>query len=139
MRDIRPGYLLKINTWENDWDNHNSVDIDGLSENDVRFFIHVAKAFESHAVDSLGNEDLHGDEFNKRLYTHIEKFDGTIPSNWDLETAIANDPDDAEYFYYDNLGSIGIISNEHGFWRVFESAQVFHIPETIKDVTAKFK
>lgn len=136
--NIKPGFLLKVTTWENDGDNYNTVDLDGLTETEVRFYLHLCKKFDSYAVDTFGNEDIHGEQFYIGMMEHIKAYDGEVPVKWQFKPDEDTDLDD-EYFYQDRLGDIGIQSTEHGFWRVFEDGEVFLVPEEIKNVTKQFK
>jgi len=47
-KDLSPGYLLKITTWENDADNYNTVETAGIQTTDeINFYIAIATLFES--------------------------------------------------------------------------------------------
>lgn len=140
MANIKAGYLLKITTWENDGDNYNTVSSDGLTDDKVRFIIHVCKKFGTDSQDSFGNEEIHGEAFYEAMKEHIATFKGTVPAKWinEAEADEDFDPED-DYHYQDLLGDIGISSTEYGFWRVFEDAEVFLVPEEIKDVSKDFQ
>jgi len=133
--NIKPGYLLKVTTWENDGDNYNTVDIDGLTEEQVRFYIHVCKKFSIDVDASFGNEDVEIETLHNGMIEHIAAYKGVVPTKWKFE----NDDDVDNYFFCDLLGDIGISSTEYGFWRVFESADVFLVPTAIQNVTSQFK
>jgi len=136
-QDIVPGYRVQVTTWENDCDNYNTEAIDGLDENDVRFVLHVCKLFDRHQSNSLGNEDLHGEAFVLALQVHLTNFEGTIPEDWIPDKDL--DDEEIQYFYGDMLSLIGINSTEYGYWRVFDDAQVYLVPQPIQNVTKKFK
>lgn len=135
-QDIVPGYRVQVTTWENDGDNYNTEAMDGLDENEVRFVLHVCKLFGSSFPNSLGNEDLHGEAFVLALQVHLTNFDGTIPSDW---VPAGDEEEYLEDFYCDLLGNLGINGTEYGYWRVFEDAQVYLVPQPILNVTKKFQ
>jgi len=43
----KKGYLLKVTTWENDGDDYKTQEIDGLDENELKFYIELAERFKS--------------------------------------------------------------------------------------------
>lgn len=134
-QDIPPGLRLQVTTWENDGDNYNTESMDGLSKDEVRFIIHVCKLFK---CGDLGNEELHGEQFALKMQVHLTNFDGEIPEDWLPEDEDIDEAEALSDFYHDRLGDLGIHSTEYGYWRVFESAEVFEIPTTIKNVTKQF-
>lgn len=140
--DIKPGYLLKVTTWENDGDNYNTCDIAGLTEAEVRFYLHVCNKFKcsnwAEHAGCFGNEEIHGEAFYEEMMAHIAAYEGEIPQEWQFTPDEDADLDD-EYHYQDLLGDLGIESTEYGYWRVFERAEVFLVPAAIQNVTDQFK
>ena len=137
--NIKPGYLLKVTTWENDGDNYNTVDMDGLTAEQVRFYLHVCKKFGyDNDSETSGNKGVHGEAFHVGMMEHIAAYEGEVPADWQFVGDDDTDLDD-EYFYQDLLCDIGIQSTEYGYWRVFEDGEVFLVPEAIKNVTSQFK
>jgi hypothetical protein len=67
VSNLKPGYLLKITTWENDGDNYNTKELHGLSEMETNFVIDVCELFYScngwGAEDVFGNADAGGDTY----------------------------------------------------------------------------
>jgi hypothetical protein len=133
MKDIKPGFLLKVVSWENDADNYNTWEKDGLSENDVRFYILMAKLFASKYDDAgaFGNARIPRcgvpDPMTEALEARVAGFvanGGTVPADWWGEDSL-----------YDIIG----IWNEGENYRVYESHSVVEVPEPgLKDVTEKF-
>ncbi|USV40921.1 hypothetical protein [Xanthomonas phage BUDD] len=46
-RNIKPGYQVHVRSWENDGDNYKTEILTGLSEDEAKFYVLLAKAFES--------------------------------------------------------------------------------------------
>ncbi len=153
MKEIQPGYLLKVTTWENDADNYRTIELDGLSESDVQFYIKVAELFKSaHSWPrdkdqmAFGNEDV-----SDAPYEPIDEIAQahraagyTVPEAWDVEKAKVEDAEwfekYGEDFYNEPLYDLIGIWNEGQMYRVFESYEVFYVPEnSIQNVTKKFK
>jgi hypothetical protein len=118
--DTKAGYLLKINTWENDLDYETTTELNGLTADEVNFYLDIAFLFhknKNHRPGGYGNSDISSNSDN--LYEEIDaiielaKVKGvTIPKKWVV---------DPEFDY-----------------RVFDSFQVLFSPEPIKDVTETF-
>lgn len=148
---IKSGYLLKITTWENDADAYATVDTDGLTADEVKFLIAVAKLFYSehgwgprkglYGNSNTGNMasivesikeiiDLH-----ERLGSDLTPWKYTLKDNDDLGDFEAYEED----FYQEMLSTIGIKTWADGeYWRVFESFKVIHVPVELRDVTHRF-
>ena len=148
--DMKPGYLLKITTWENDADNYNTVDFDGLDVNQTNMLIDIAELFESrHSQQGFGNSDCSGanrDLLFSKIDAIIEEYrsKGTvIPEQWDKQN-----PDFADYmagpyaddFYSDPIYDMIGIWREGELYRVFDDYQVFLVPDQApQDVTDSFR
>lgn len=147
MKDIKPGYMIKITTWENDGDNYNTVSKEGLTADEARFYWEVAHLFTSknyrqEEAVTYGNADVGTvrEEVNDSIGLIAQRFREKglgIPKDWDIEAY-----EDKEWlekygddFYSDSLYDIVGIWCEGEYYRVFESAEVFLIPEAIKNVT----
>ncbi len=149
MPDLRPGYLVKITTWENDADNEKTVERDGLTEAQARFLIRAAQLFNSKnsANPGFGNCNRKSDaDLPDRLEALVAEHkvqygNEGIPEYWDVDTWAAEAEHD-EYredytrdVFYDLIG----MWNEGEYWRVFTRFEVFLVPEAIRNVTEDFK
>jgi hypothetical protein len=144
---IKPGFLLKITTWENDGDNYNTLDLAGLSEDHVSFFLRVANLFQSynrHGDGKFGNNEVNDDATGTAIDAIVAEFKANnreVPIDWDKELY----PDKewlAEYcdgFYNDHIYELIGIWCEGERYRVFDSFKVFHVPAALEDVTHKFR
>lgn len=146
---IKPGYLLKITTWENDADNYATIERAGLTESEAKFLIKVAENFKSAnnpKERGLGNHDiLDGVTLSEIIDAIADKHKasgGQVPPDWDKEN-----PKHAEFlqgkwasdFYHDHIYELIGIWNEGELYRVFDDYEVFYVPEPIKNVTDQFK
>lgn len=146
-KNIKPGFLLKITTWENDADAYNTVELPGLGEDEVKFFIEVAKLFysrHSHLEKGFGNSERGMDEVGPSIDEIVAKFKAeglTVPKDWDKEQYEDKvwleryEEDFYSDYLYDLIGSW----NDGYYWRVFDDFQVFHVPSALENVTHKFK
>ena len=138
MTVIRSGYRITCSSWENDWDNHNTKTIDGLTEDEAAFICDVLTHFKSHhsGKNMWGNmyepkdDKIAGfvEAMNEvierhpcaKKYLSIENFDDMS------EDEIAEcQVESLRDFLYDMWGG------GEFFTRVVESIRVEYIPETI--------
>jgi hypothetical protein len=153
MSNIVPGYLLKIDTWENDADNYKTEELQGLTADEVRFYIMIAECFKSGSNNgqaTLGNTDIFS-RFgrNRRSVDHTEYLDNKIaewkaagnfvPQDWIRNVDEEIDEDDDDYFYMELLYNLVGTWADGEYWRVFSGFTVHLVPEAIKDVTAEFR
>jgi hypothetical protein len=144
---IRPGYLLKITTWENDADNYATKDLDGLTADEVRFYIMIAKCFYSgsnNGRQTLGNTDVWSSYRNSsRSVDHNVYIDQKIQEWREAGNSVPEDwvrPDNGDdYFYVELLCELIDTWGEGEMWRVFDSFEVYHVPHEIQEVTSEFK
>src|SRR5690242_16342422 len=148
----RPGFLLKITTWENDADNYRTVDYQSTISDHIEFMIDVCMMFKSkNWGGKYGNSDIgeestkyrQGDaELVKDLMALVEKYHSKgklVPEEFDY-TAFDTDSVDCHEDWlrdacYELIGSWC----DGEYWRVFESYTVLFIPGEIEDVTSHFK
>lgn len=160
---IKPGYLLKITTWENDADNYNTKEIAGLKKSEAVFLIKVCELFKScNSKDKgYGNADVwYSGYINHPTYPsrtdegmvedimslsdkHRVENGGEIPKDWNWREYKANGhkiEDVCRDYYSDLLYDIGLGTwGEGEYRRVFESYKIFYVPGEIEDVTEEFK
>ena len=141
-KDMKPGYLLKITTWENDADNYNTVEYSGLTVDQVSFYIEIVNLFTSCNSNDrgFGNEYVKdGTEFiDKAIDKIVTKYKESgmlIPEYWD-KLHITDYEYGSKYSaaIYNMIG----IWNEGEYYRVFDSFEVFYIPGGIQNVTEQF-
>jgi len=160
-KHIKAGYLLKLTTWENDADNYNTTELDGLTNEEVQFYIMIAKCFESGSNNdqkTLGNTVVwssyneEGSWSRKRSVDHTEYLDqkikewqeagNSIPEKWDRTKdpyLMDGEADDTSYFYIELLSDLIGTWNDGEYWRVFESFAVYLVPNQIQDCSVAFK
>jgi len=135
MTNITKGYRICIHSYEGDANYKNTQILNGLTENEVKFYIYVASKFKSEngtKNSGFGNSDEeHKDEIINLIKEAIEKY-GVNP--WNIE-----DDNDFRYVtdYIDNY-ILGYPENHNLYYRAFDGYTVYYIPEEIEDVTEKF-
>ena len=128
--DIKPGFLLRITSWENDGDNYKTVSLDGLTLELVRFYVEFCKLFRS--VNSspglFGNKEIDRDD-------QLQDVVHQLALKYNIYD-VHQFPEDMDWsdFQYDIIGR----SNCGDYYRVFDSAEVFYLAETAKNVTKAF-
>jgi hypothetical protein len=136
MTDIPSGYQLSIISWENDGDNYKTKILNGLTKEDVKFYIHFLKHFQS----TYGNEDVseHPNAEKIAIESAWKKFPPSSPQLvQDVKDSIEGwkvNPNES----YDWIYATIEYSCEGESYRVFESYKVHLIPHTIPDVTNQF-
>jgi hypothetical protein len=134
MTDIKPGYMLQIDTWENDGDNDNTIILTGLNKDEVEFYIRVASLFNSN--QGFGNTYNKDEEIAKEIDSIVEEFKNSnksIPVDW-----LGDEYYEDEY-YEDCLNDLIGRWNEGEYWRVFDNFKVYDVPVVIKDITKEFE
>ncbi len=142
-KDIPSGFQLHVTTWENDADNYKTAILSGLTDEDVKFYISLAKEFESRNNrfnKGLGNGSLNPDVFEPILKKKLEEFpllSSKIRTEW--EAAI-----DYRSFWDKLVETIlempdeGMMVAHRNFVRVYSHHRVYYIPAPIRDVTDDF-
>lgn len=144
---IKSGYQLHITTWENDGDNYSTQIFSGLTEADVKFYVHIVTRFASRNdwVDT-GLPKL-GNQYNK-LEILIDLANEALAANPDISKNIRdswNSYIEGEYcediieLYNELLGVPGEYYDDYGFCRVFETLKVFYFPTEVEEVTKRFR
>lgn len=144
MSDIKAGYAVEITTWENDADAYNTVRFDGLVKDEVEFYLAIARLFTSRhnrrQGGGFGNQkQTPNDEIRAIVGSFIEQGKKLPkywnPADWVDEGEEITPLEDAEFG--DNLYDV-IGSSEYGYYRVFDEASVYYVPELIKDIIQEF-
>ena len=145
--DIPAGYQLNILSWENDGDNYNTETLNGLSEEDVKFYMELLPLFHSGSNygESFGN--IMDDEVDycavgtRVLEVYLEHPDVSkdVKDQFEwLKDMKMSDTDGLSDGLHQVMHDL-IGSSEFYCFRVFEGAQVFFFETPVKDVTSKFK
>ena len=157
---MKPGYLLKITTLENDADNYNTKEVAGLEKTEAIFLIKVCELFKSCNRDGkYGNADVHSSyrEVSRHRSSdegmvedimalsdkHRVEHGGKIPQDWNWREYKTNGnkiEDVCRDYYNDLLYDLGLGTWCEGeYRRVFDSYKVFYIPGEVEEVTDEFK
>lgn len=160
-KNIEPGYQLHINTWDNDGDNKTTQIISGLSEQNLKFYIDLAKRFK--CKDWPKNKGCRGNGANEKN----EHFDAIVasakafPPEGDVKKYVVDELLDGkfddketcdmwpqekhnwawEFLTDDVLGRPDnfYCENYANFTKAYEDHKVYFVPGSIQDVTDKFK
>lgn len=135
--EIEKGYIFSLKTWENDYDSVKDKVYYGLTLEDVKDFVYIAKMFTSGSNNhraTFGNRE----EFKASVF--VGKLNGPyIGLNKFIEEediSIEKDEDDFNEAIHDYLSDTfsDIIgrSSDTGYWRVADRYSVKYIPETVK-------
>lgn len=130
MALIKNGYQLSVTSWENDGDNYKTVVTNGLSEEDVKFLIHLGQNF---SIKNNNNDDGYSDETVECFVEEsLEKFPNVTQSL--AEEANNN----GRFFVEKYILSYASEGYEHEYCRVFDSYDVNFISSDCPDVTKQF-
>lgn len=128
---IKKGYQLQVTSWENDADNYNTVSLDGLTKEDVEFYINFIKVFRELNLENRYNDPVTDEEANlfKEKISNI--YNGIIPEKF------------KEWFdgYGETIVDVSsdILSYGEEFTtRVYDSHNIYFFPEDVNDVTDHF-
>lgn len=147
MENIKPGYQLHITSWENDADNYKTEVIQGLTKEDVQFYLHFLRHFYSSYCrykdmigPGYGNLDI--DECMEAESIAITSaFEAFPPSSPQLLDDVKQS---IEFWKENSRCSCDWVYKTIGTWgegdryRVFDSFEVYYIPTEIENVTDKF-
>jgi hypothetical protein len=159
---IPPGYQLVIKSWENDLDARREITLNGLTEDDTRFLIHVLSHFKRQDYNNLNAKrpfDLIGNRWNRvsaiaamvadaiinhpnityplrELWKPLDNTEDHEDQYVELLSDLLGYPDNEGY-----RGGEGVrgADNRTRFVRVFHDFAVHLVPQPIEDVTHKFK
>lgn len=153
--NIKAGYQLIIDSWENDWDSFKSITLSGLSKEEVHFYIDLLKNFDSASCHDggFGNESIDDNELvdyvNEVLLRH-PLVSEEITKNYNLGKVEDDFDEDHEFSDYVRDSYYVLVTDlldrpeseyyrsEHNFCRVFERVNVYLIPNEIINVTNEF-
>lgn len=147
MENIQPGYQLHITSWENDADNYRTEIIQGLTKEDVQFYLHFLRHFYSpysRHKDMIGpgygNMDINKCKEAESIAI-TAAFEAFPPSSPKLLNNVKQSiefwkeqPEESCDWVYETIGRWV----EYNRYRVFDSFEVYYIPEEIKNVTDEF-
>lgn len=145
---IKKGYRLTVRSWENDADNYKTVSMDGLNEDQVRFYVAICKRMTPRCWDKnkFGNlydpTDEKVEAFNQSLNETVEAHGGILTVFPDtLQEDIDDCDGDFSDWVYDALGDIGLTGGGEFFTRVCDKFTVEYVEQdiAIPDVTEQFK
>ena len=71
---MKEGYTLRVTSWENDADNYRTIDIAGLSKEEVKGLVAVCDyCSKTNTESSIANEDSVSEEAKKRINKILEE------------------------------------------------------------------
>jgi hypothetical protein len=143
---IPAGYMLIVHSWENDMDNPGSKLLTGLSREDVKFYLHFLKQFHSQYSPysigpGFGNENIEPGKGNLGMLALSTAYHTHPPSSPKLLTEVtfslnnwAENPDESLVWVDDTIGTW--LDGEA--YRVFESAEVYYVPQDLPNTLSEF-
>lgn len=109
---IKAGYMMEIESWENDYDVVKIISIDGLISDEVKFYLEILHLF---ALNGFGNQSDVDEEL-------LEKLINEIIEKYSLKRK----------FKLDNISDLlGYPENNSIMFRVYDSAKIYWIPKKI--------
>lgn len=129
MKELKAGLCIEITSWENDADDYRTIQIDGLTLADVKFYTELCSYFKScHSGPrpGLGNQDGIDDNTLIEIITDALKNHPDISSNIKTSWAecLAGDTDPYEQFLKILHSPV---QYDYGFCRVIEYIEVYDI------------
>jgi hypothetical protein len=151
-KNISAGFQLVVDSWENDGDSPKTITLYGLSKEKVLFFLEFLKGFDSddERFCNQGVEDELLIQYVDKVLLRHPSVAREIVEEYDLGHTVEDIPDEQNFSHYvsdsyyqivvDLLGSPenSYYQDEHNFCRVFESAEVYFVPNEIINVTRNF-
>jgi hypothetical protein len=141
MNTIKAGIKLEITSWENDMDNLNTISVNGLTEDEAKFYIEFASLFKS--CDSrddkknFGNTSDLTEEQGKILLSLVDDIVKKYPGAKSVHD-IYHYEESADEFVR-NLSSDILGNCEWLTFRVFESYKAYIIPSDIAEIDLGFR
>jgi hypothetical protein len=146
---IPKGLQLQVTSCENDADNYKTKILSGLSEDEVRFYVELAKLFRSrngrHDDTCYGNTTydhrykINWSDLIAKVKAIAEKhrtgFVLIIGDQFDFDETSTDEWQD----FIHELACKLLGSSEDFMFRVFETFKVYHFPEDVTEVTENFK
>jgi hypothetical protein len=145
---ISKGYLLFIETSENDGDNPNTYYLSGLCQDDVRFIVgfcrHLSCAFGENKNNLLylGNTEVSDKEGKnlarvaKELYLQYKS--PLMAKRYRIEEYLDDESEFHSFVNEDLVSDLIGVWFEWSRYRVFEGFKVFYVPEDNIEVTSEF-
>lgn len=146
INNIPAGYQLHINSWENDCDAYKIKIVSGLTEEDVRFYLELARTFDG----PLGNEHATSGVLDALIKATLKKHPKISQKvsdkfNYDLGSSTQEEIDESDRTAYDLVVEELLcdpvddyFNNEAWFCRNFSSAEVYFFEHPVQDVTSMF-
>lgn len=145
---IPKGFQLRIHSWENDADHPGVETLDGLSKEDVKFYLDLLPLFDSQgASNGEGYGNGIDSDFVKvgkdvlEVYLRHPNVSKTVKDSFEWLKEV-KEADEDEYVLSDGLREvIGDLLGCSEFYdfRVFDHAEVFEFKTAVANVTSKFK
>ena len=140
MTNIPAGYQLSISTWENDYDNYKTETLNGLTSEDVQFYICFLNYFKR---KGFGNETVDSETIGiEERIAITEAYNQYPPSSPELlervQSSLADwkdNPNESHDWITDLIG----FWNDGEYYRVIEKIDVHYVPQVIEDVTQQFR
>lgn len=156
---MKEGYLLHVITWENDGDHYQTCSLDGLSKEDVEFYVAILSRFGSRHgarrfAPGFGNTEIQAEDLLAVVKKALDDHPGISPDikqkyyhEFDIEAENAEDFDEAaianraeEIFeaLSEVLGTTVEYEDYNRFIRVVEAIEVQYVEYAMRDMTNKF-
>jgi hypothetical protein len=135
MSSIPAGYQLHVYSWENDYDSRRSEVVSGLTLDEAKYYLEVAKLFKDDSQyhnltewDSVNWEDLYDafQEINSRYAAVFNDFFPGISFN-DLD-------EDGKQDVITDITYTLMGGSEAYTFRTFEKYEAYYVPATINEV-----
>jgi hypothetical protein len=146
MNSIPVGYQLHITSCENDGDHYGTKILDGLTAEEVKFYLCVVNQFECRNSSEQGfgnghvkteildelikNAFLKYPEVAKKVFPLYSSDDASELMSYELICELLGAPEDEYSSYDEDLGN---------FCREFDSYKVFKFEAPVMQVSAEFK
>lgn len=142
MTQLNKGFTIFITSWENDGDFYNTTSITGLNKESIKFIVGFLELFRSRNRRSdttcYGNaptqDGIPNVENYVKSYLEANKVLPKPYAHWcEGEFKIDDLVDLTSEIQYDLLGT----GDQGDYYRVFEKAEVFYLPESLNEVDLK--
>ena len=132
---LKKGYIIEVDSWENDGYNYQTNTISGLTDNDVNFYKELLLLFYSKS----NNHNCFGNCYEKSDLRDIEEtleiLTNLIIKYYPNFNKFYNDCDVSDSIYtikYEFLNKV-LGSGEY-YFRVFDNMKIYYIPEDIIEI-----
>ncbi|AXH72397.1 MAG: hypothetical protein [Caudoviricetes sp.] len=130
MSNIKKGYQLSIVSYENDGDGMSTINLYGLTKDDVTFYLNFLKVFSLLGLENRYDEPFTEKEIQKFTEKLMIIYENSIPEKYNVC-----------YGHHDNVveTSKELLGYSDEFYsRYLGSYNVYYIPEEIINVTNEF-